>query len=104
MSLALFFGIIFLVAIEIYLLIKPGKIELVIKAELLVVGSGMLLLVFIQSTGKMIQYSMLRYVQTTRNIQTASERREITRRVLRQIAFVLFSISIAIQIGLAAAT
>lgn len=103
-SFIVFFGAVLMIALQVYLLFKPGEVKAFVKSELFVFGSGILLFAFIQAAGKIIQNSICRYVTQMKNTKIYPERLNLTRRMIRQIAFVLFTTGIAIQIGLAFTT
>ena len=102
-SILVFFGGILLIAIHVFILFKPGETENLIKAEIVVIGGGILLFGFIQYAGKMIQASLIRYAIQIRKLQMDEEKRQVTKRMIRQIAFVVFSLGSIIQISLAIA-
>lgn len=100
-SLLIFFVAVLAVALQIFALSRPGETEKLIKAESIVIGGGILLFGLIQYTGSLIQNSINHYASKMQKLEIEEERRQVAKRMIRQIAFVVFSIGSVTQIILA---
>lgn len=100
-SIVLYFGAILVLAAQVYLLSKPGEIKALVLSELLVFGVGSLLFALMQAMNNLVQRSILNYASQTKKTRVYADRIDLIRLKMRQIAFVLFTTGVAIQIGLA---